>query len=477
MPVHTQPSSTFTDAKAPGGIKGGIELEAKKPLLKDGGARDIDELLEEQLPEKLKQFLQKPMSSHKDIPGLIHPKNNKCFIGCLSCLFPCAYCCCLTEQVVQEGQIGFSWRQEEPHVLDAGWHCWLDIFHKFERTEQLTTQHIRHGPIHIIRVEKGKLGFAMDTSTGSPMLLTAGTHYIRKAEFKWGSFLDLSQGVNSLGALKLIRVDRGQVAYYYKEGELEILNPGLHVIAPPDRFGGFLSTQLQLMDLPKQVHESADYVQLSIDADVLYCIRDPKRALLRVDNMEKLIRKTALSTLAGIIRSSHLSEVAGSRKATFSESKDSKGAVSEKEDFTPSAPSFQQKVHDEFLKELHDYMIKDLGVEVSNIRINDLRIADHTLATKISKESIKIAEQEAEYRMLQKEADIRTVRANNLALEVRIKAQASADEKKILVQAENDTRIARAKASAKSVEIEAKAKADALEVMAKSRKVYQQPSF
>jgi len=51
----------------------------------------------------------------------------------------------------------------------------------------------------------------MDTSTGSPMLLTAGTHYIRKAEFKWGSFLDLSQGVNSLGALKLIRVDRGQV--------------------------------------------------------------------------------------------------------------------------------------------------------------------------------------------------------------------------------------------------------------------------
>jgi len=98
------------------------------------------------------------------------------------------------------------------------------------------------------------------------MLLTAGTHHIRKAEFKWGGFLDLSQGVNSLGALKLIRVDRGQVAYYYKRGELEILEPGMHVIAPPDRFGGFLSTQLQLMDLPKQVHESADYVQLSIDA-------------------------------------------------------------------------------------------------------------------------------------------------------------------------------------------------------------------
>jgi len=120
MAVHLQPSSTFTDAKTLGGNKSDIELESKKPLL-NGGA-DIDELLEQQLPEKLKQFLQKPMNSHKDIPGLIQPKNNKCFIGCLSCLFPCAYCCCLTDQVIQEGQIGFSWRQEEPHVLDAGWH-------------------------------------------------------------------------------------------------------------------------------------------------------------------------------------------------------------------------------------------------------------------------------------------------------------------------------------------------------------------
>mmetsp|Transcript_41095 Transcript_41095/g.68669 ORF Transcript_41095/g.68669 Transcript_41095/m.68669 type:complete len:451 (+) Transcript_41095:115-1467(+) len=357
---------------------------------------------------------------------------------------------------------------------------------QFTRVELLSNQHISHGPIHIIRVDKGKLGYAMDTSTGQPMLLIAGTHYIRKAEFKWGRFLDLTERVNNIGALKMIRVDRGQVAYFYRSGELQILQPGLHVIAPPDRFGGFVSTQLQLLDLPKTIHESGDYVRLEIDADVLYAIVDPALALIRVQDLEKLIRKTAISTLAGIIRSSNLSEVAGSRRATFSENlevktgrkesrdADSKqGAIggmgkkaglsagqmnqSQTEPPAPSAPSFQQKVHDEFLKELHDYARKELGVEISNIRINDLRIASDALANNIAKEAIKIAEQEAEYRMLQKEADIRTVRANNIALETKIKAQAQADEKMILIQADNDATIAKARATAEAVEISAKA--------------------
>mmetsp|Transcript_1651 Transcript_1651/g.3826 ORF Transcript_1651/g.3826 Transcript_1651/m.3826 type:complete len:581 (+) Transcript_1651:122-1864(+) len=432
--------------------------------------RTFDDELEDQLPETLRRFIWKPMKDHKEIPSLIHPKANKSAIGCTLCLCPFA-CCCLSQPMVKEGQIGLSWHEDEPMILDQGWHWWLDPFHKFDRAVSLTSQHIQHGPIHLIRVEKGKLGYALDTQTGNPMLLTAGTHYIRKAEFKWGSFLDLSRPVNDLGALKLIRVDRGHIAYYFKEGELMILEPGLHVIAPPDRFGGFVSTQLQLMDLPKQVHESADYVQLAIDADVLYCIVDPKKALLRVDDLPMLIRKTALSTLAGIIRSSHLSEVAGSRKVAYSDTKQKAGEGNHDDLHEASAPSFQQKVHDEFLKELHTYMLNDLGVEISNIRINDLRIADPNLASKISKESIKIAEQEAEYRMLQKEADIRTVRANNQALEIRIKAQADAEKKKILVQAENDTMIETARAEAASITIQSKAKAEAIEILAKSKKV------
>uniref|UniRef100_A0A7S3ZIQ4 Band 7 domain-containing protein n=1 Tax=Lotharella globosa TaxID=91324 RepID=A0A7S3ZIQ4_9EUKA len=431
--------------------------EEKAPR-KSGG---LDQEIEDQLPDALKPFIFKPLKDLKDIPGLRKASNG------LMCCYP-FFGCCMTSALIRDGEIGLSWRLEEPVLLDQGWHLWLDCFHRYEKKLPLTSHHIQHGPIHLIRVAKGMLGYAEDTKSGKPMLLVAGTHYIKKAEFKWGKFLDLNLPENDLGALKIVRVDRGTVAYFFQEGELKVLQPGLHVIAPPDRFGGFVSTQLELLDLPPQIHESADYVRLKIDADVLYCIVDPRRALIRVHDLKKLIRKTATSTLAGIIRSSNLSEVAGSRKVAYSDGKDAEKKLAGN---GPSAPSFQQKVHDEFLKELHDYMLTDLGVEVTNIRINDLRIADTALASKISKEAVKVAEQEAEYRMLQKETDILTVRANNQALEVRIKANAKADQELILVKAKNDAHIAHSKAQAQSIEIKAKAEAEALEIMAKSKKV------
>ncbi|GAB5373502.1 hypothetical protein AAMO2058_001757500, partial [Amorphochlora amoebiformis] len=229
------------------------------------------------------------------------------------------------------------------------------------------------------------------------------------------------------------------------------------VICPPDRFGNFISTRLELLDLPKKIHESADYVQLEIDADVLYSIVNPSRALMRVHDLPNLIRKTAISTLAGIIRSSNLSEVAGSKRVSFK--RNSKDMKEELEDVVPS---FQQKVHDEFLAELHDYMMKDLGVEICNIRINDLRIADGNLSSKISTQAVKIAEQEAEYRMLQKETDILTVRANNRAVKVRIESQAAAEQLLIQAKANADAKELSAKADKMSSIERSKAEAEGI---------------
>ena len=63
--------------------------------------------------------------------------------------------------------------------------------------------------------------------------------------------------------------------------------------------------------------------------------------------------------------------------------------------------------------------------------------------------------------MLQKEADIRTVRANNEAVEIKIKAHASADRRLITVKAENDAHLATCKAKAHGIEIEAEARRNA----------------
>lgn len=38
------------------------------------------------------------------------------------------------------------------------------------------------------------------------------------------------------------------------------------MIEPPDRFGDIMSTQMQILDLPRGVHETSDYVALAIKA-------------------------------------------------------------------------------------------------------------------------------------------------------------------------------------------------------------------
>jgi hypothetical protein len=138
-------------------------------------------------------------------------------------------------QLIREGEIGLAWWGEEPLILSHGRHYLLHPTLHLARTVPLTNEHIEHGPIHIIRVEKGKLGCATDTTSGQPMLLVAGTHYIRKAEFKWNSFLDLTKPVNEIGVLKLIRVDRGEVGYFYRKGEY-VSYPSFHFISSSFHF-------------------------------------------------------------------------------------------------------------------------------------------------------------------------------------------------------------------------------------------------
>ncbi len=83
--------------------------------------------------------------------------------------------------------------------------------------------------------------------------------------------------------------------------------------------------------------------------------------------MEEQILETAIATLAGIIRSSSLSDVANRsqpfyhkpEKEKMPEELEAKGIDDE---FTlPSAPPFFQHVHDEFIQQLHDHVLDAWG--------------------------------------------------------------------------------------------------------------------
>jgi len=204
------------------------------------------------------------------------------------------------------------------------------------------------------------------------------------------------------------------------------------MIEPPDRFGDIISTMNQIIDLEEAIHETSDYVPVSIKAAIFFRIVNAERALLTISDINKQITETAVATLAGIIRASSLSDIAS--RSTVGYGKGQGKDLTEKENASivqsdpmqqqsvmqnnktassrqippssvedePSAPPFFQHVHDQFIQELHDHVLDEWGIEIQNIRIESLKISDRQLQKTISNQAIEVSKQHNRYIMLQK---------------------------------------------------------------------------
>eukprot|EP01084_Bolivina_argentea_P084509 152805_1 len=218
--------------------------------------------------------------------------------------------------LVHKGEMALTQNSDQPEILGPGRHFLLSPLNHFVEIKNVTDRVIRHGPVHIIRVEMGQLGYAVDMKSGRPIILARGKHIINSNDFVWKKFINLRDRITELDQLQIIRIETGYVGYAYYKGNLKILKPGLHLIEPPDRFGDVLSTQIQIIDLPHAVHETSDYVPLAIKSAIFFRIVKPERALRRISNIKQQITETAVATIAGIIRSSSLSDIA-SRSQPF----------------------------------------------------------------------------------------------------------------------------------------------------------------
>lgn len=397
------------------------------------------------LPPELKPFLREPDNSGVEYVQRSAPY--AAFHSCMSILC-CPYALC-NMVLVNEGQIALTWNNGSPEILPPGRHSLLSPTNSLDRVVNVNDKKIIHGPINIIRVGVGELGFGIESNTGQLVLLKTGKHVIRSATFKFDKFIQCIDPITQLGNLQLVRVETGKVGYCYKGGQLQILRPGLHLVSPPDRFEGFMSTQLSILNLPTMIHESSDYVPLEIKAAVFYRIHDPIKALTRIQNVNNQIRDTAISTLAGIIRSSSLADVAsGNSQVKYNPAQ--RKSVDHGNEAVPSAPQFYQRVHDEFIQKLADHVLEDWGIEIENIRIESLKISDKKLQQSISQQAIRINEQRSEFMMLQMQKDIVQQKASNAATEKRMAAEADAAATLSIAKAEADAKIIRAEASKKA---------------------------
>lgn len=391
---------------------------------------------------------------------------------------------------------------------------------------------ISHGTITILRVQRGKIGLLWNKN--EPVLLDdPGLYEFNSSDVHFVEFVDASERFIELGSKKVVQVYTGEVGITYKKGNLAILTNGRHVIESSTHiFERFLSTKQRSIRLitygashklsksqnwPKkisssrkvdqmeQVHdqkqqnhllddsdllvcETKDLVKVGVRADVFYSIVDPDKCIKTLDTneLEDLVRETAVATLTNIIRSTALNQIAQSRQISASladellaqnvtavteDNRDAEGVIRAEE--RDSAVSFFfDRAHDEFMNKLHEDFVTRYGVDIANIRMESFRIMDTELANEIAQNCLTTAHVENQLSNLQGENLIATQKEQTTADCEKIKSVAEAKAMETRSNAENKRYVDAAKAEAESKKhmliTEAQAEADATLLKAKA---------
>eukprot|EP01113_Clastostelium_recurvatum_P042398 TRINITY_DN686_c0_g1_i3.p1 TRINITY_DN686_c0_g1~~TRINITY_DN686_c0_g1_i3.p1 ORF type:complete len:680 (-),score=251.32 TRINITY_DN686_c0_g1_i3:72-2111(-) len=423
--------------------------------------------------------------------------------------------------LVPIGEYALVVENNVPKILKQGKYVIDSTFFEVQEFVSVNKDHIRHGSIHIVRVPKGKLGLV--TNNNKPQLLPEGTYTFNAQVFAFSGLKDLNEPLIQLGTITRFRVRNGEIGlawdnnkpvfiekpdFYeidspsftfvscvnaaekmiilgsrkrilvydgevgvsYVNGRLDILPPNTHVFDAIERiFAGFLSTKqqaIQLNDGNKFAScDTKDFVEIGVKAAVYYRISDPAKSLLTVGNddaIKLLIRETSVATLQGIMRSSALNQVAQSKVVEASAEPGAANPTG------TGAPMFFDKIHDEFILRLHDNFKRLYGIDISNIRINDIKIMNDELAENISKQAIITAQTETRLANLASQKEIATTEQERDAAVSFIKTNAAAAQLATDTKAKASALLADATAKAQATKIEASGAAEAMLLQAQA---------
>ena len=416
---------------------------------------------------------------------------------------------------VVKSKVAKAYVDNLPRLFGEGRHIIESPNFSYDGTEIISPENlcITYGTITILQVPRGKIALAWKQN--EPFLLDKpGLYEFNSNNVHFVEFADASERVIELGSKKVIQVYTGEVAITYDRGNLKVLKNGRHVIDDSTHvFERFLSTKQRSIrlitygadhkiakstgkcakkweakfddDSDLLVCETKDLVKVGVRADVFYSISDPDKCIhtLNTDELEDLVRETAVATLTNIIRSTALNQIAQSRQISADSAEDVVasnvtvvGEDEKEQDSTDSQKApvtyFFDRAHDEFMTKLHEDFVTRYGVDIANIRMESLKIMDAELANEIAQNCLVTAHVENQLSNLQGQNLIATQKEQTQADCEKIKAVAEAKSQETLANAENLRKIEAAKAEAESRKLrtitEAQAEADAILLKARA---------
>ena len=258
-------------------------------------------------------------------------------------------------------------------------------------------------------VKQGEIGLRCN-NRGEMILLPPGRH----SNFPWESYpvepQSLSEKKIKLGPYQILTVESGYVAKTFKQGNLEVLTEGQHLLTEANHvFSGFVSVKQETKKLHAVIASTSDNVGLTLHADVRYQITNPSEAILKIDDIENSIIEIAEISISQIVSHHNLA------------------------DFAPATAHLGGRQHGitEVIHELTTKVteqLRQLGIQLLSIGITSWKINDGDLAHELAQGAVIQSQTQSKMISAEREAQIKAIStaAEAKATVVRAESEAAA---------------------------------------------------
>jgi regulator of protease activity HflC (stomatin/prohibitin superfamily) len=376
---------------------------------------------------------------------------------------------------IQKGKIGLAFHNNRPKFYKEGTHVINSNIFNFTKVVDLNQEVIRHGTITRFRVLKGTVGLAWEEN--EPVFFEEGVYSKNSPNFIFDKCVSASDKNITLGSKKIITVYDGEVGVSYYKGKLCVLKPDRHTIDSAEHvFQGFLNTQQQCLPLSKKIkggHES----RLDKDGHLICETKDfveigiKADVFYKIEDPEKVLFIVGQDNYESLIRETAVATINGIiRSTSLSEVAQNKEfhhhTNKDKSEDGPKPPPFYDKVHDQFLAKLKDSFYSEYGIEIRNIRIESFKIINAELADSISKQAFTTAQTETQISNLTGQTEIAITQQQRESDINRIKAEGESIRLKTETDMKNKLKMDNTRNESDSLLIKAEAEAKSLNIKA-----------
>eukprot|EP01103_Thecamoeba_quadrilineata_P006018 TRINITY_DN15757_c0_g1_i1.p1 TRINITY_DN15757_c0_g1~~TRINITY_DN15757_c0_g1_i1.p1 ORF type:complete len:522 (-),score=91.71 TRINITY_DN15757_c0_g1_i1:87-1556(-) len=332
---------------------------------------------------------------------------------------------------IPEGEIGLARYLGRAEIVPPGVTFEPSPFRRLEGTINLKSDVIVHGTITVVTINDGELGLAWDN--GVARLLSVGRYYWNSPLCVFSEKKKLSERVVKLGPITIVTVIDGEVGISYDSGVLKILPAGRHILTSPLHvFKSMMSTRQEVHHLEANRLNTSDNVEITVKAEIFYRVMDAYKVVTHVNDIRMALDERAHVTLASIILSCPLSEIAPPPPILRGD--DLENPYEKEHAKALGSEQFSRKIHDACMGDLAQYFA-DLGVQLIDVKLESIVINDTTLRRALGERAIITTNTATALKTAQGSAQVVKIQSESEARVILGKAKAEADSIMLMANA------------------------------------------